>query len=99
MLLSTRYLLIVILVALAAKAQVAASISGTVVDTSGGALAGVTIVVTSLETGSQRQTITDASGNFSVLALPLGATEVRAEKAGFKYDLSVSRLAPADTSA
>jgi hypothetical protein len=84
MLLSTRYLLIVVLVPLATKAQVTASVSGTVVDAFGGAVAGATITVTSLEIGSQRRTITDASGNFSVLALPLGPTEVRAEKAGFK---------------
>lgn len=70
--------------ALRADAQVTASVSGTVEDSSGGAVAGATITVTSLETGGRRTTATDASGSYSILALPLGPTEVRAEKAGFK---------------
>lgn len=68
----------------AVDAQVTASLSGTVVDPSGGAVASAGITVKSLETGGERHTFTDASGNYSVLALPLGATEVRVEKNGFK---------------
>ena len=68
----------------AARAQVTASVSGTVEDASGSAVGGATITVTSLETGGRRQTVTDASGSYSVSALPLGRTEVRAEKVGFK---------------
>lgn len=73
---------------------VTASVSGTVVDQTGSAVAGAAITVKSLETGGQRHTVTDSSGNYSVLALPLGATEVRAQKAGFKpVDRAGIRLA------
>lgn len=67
-----------------AGAQVTAAISGTVTDPSGAAVEGAAITITSLETGGQRHTTTDSSGNYTVLGLPLGATEVRAEKTGFK---------------
>jgi len=75
---------ILIFIAHTAEAQVAAVVSGTVEDSSGSAVAGAGITVTSLETGGRRHTTTDASGDYSVLALPLGPTEVRAEKTGFK---------------
>jgi hypothetical protein len=68
----------------AARAQVTAAISGVVEDASGSAIEGAAISVTSLETGGRRQAATNASGYYSVLALPLGPTEVHAEKAGFK---------------
>ncbi len=67
-----------------AQAQVTAAVSGTVLDPSGGGVAGALITVTSQETGTRRTTTTEASGSYSILALPLGATDVRAEKAGFK---------------
>ncbi len=66
------------------EAQVTASVSGTVVDASGSAVSGAAVTVTSLETGGRRTTTTDSSGSYSVSALPLGRTEVRAAKAGFK---------------
>ncbi len=70
--------------ATAAQAQVTAAVSGNVLDPSGAAVAGAAITVTSLETGGRRHTTTDASGNYSVRALPLGSTEVKAEKPGFQ---------------
>ena len=66
------------------QAQVTGAVSGTVVDGSGSAIAGAAITVTSLETAVQRRTVTDTSGNYSILSLPLGPTEVRAEKTGFQ---------------
>jgi hypothetical protein len=66
------------------RAQVSASIIGTVKDTSGAVVNGATITVTSLETGAMRSVITDDAGNFRVLSLPLGPQEVKAEKNGFK---------------
>ena len=68
----------------AADAQVTAAVSGTVVDATRGAVAGATVTATSLETNIHRSTTTDASGNYSILSLPLGPTTVRAEKSGFK---------------
>jgi hypothetical protein len=64
--------------------QVTAAISGTVTDPAGGAVPGAAITVTSVETGGQRQTTTDSNGSYSLLSLPLGATEVRVEKSGFQ---------------
>jgi hypothetical protein len=70
-----------------AKAQVSAAISGKVEDASGAGIDGTTITVKSLDTGAVRTSTTDQAGNFSVLALPLGEQEVKAEKRGFKSAL------------
>lgn len=67
-----------------AWAQVSASISGRVEDPSGGDVQGANVTVKSLETGATRTTVTDATGHFEVLSLPLGPQEVKAEKQGFK---------------
>jgi hypothetical protein len=58
-------------------------IQGTVVDSSGGAVAGVQITVASGETGLTRAAVTDAEGNYFFNELPLGAYKVSAAKAGF----------------
>jgi hypothetical protein len=65
-------------------AQVAASISGRVEDATGAGVGGATVTVKSLETGATRTVTTSESGDFRVLALPLGPQEVKAEKTGFK---------------
>ena len=65
-------------------AQVAAAISGQVVDASGAAVDGASITVKSLETAAARSASTDEAGRFTLLSLPLGPQEVKAEKAGFK---------------
>ena len=65
-------------------AQVSAAISGRVEDPSGSAVVGATVTVKSLESGATRVVATDESGNFRVLALPLGPQGVKVEKAGFK---------------
>jgi hypothetical protein len=64
--------------------QVTSSISGRVDDASGSPVSGATVTVKSVETGATRTVTTDANGNYSVLSLPIGAQEVKAEKAGFK---------------
>ena len=70
-----------------ANAQVNAAISGKVEDASGAGVRGATVTVKSVETGAVRSTMTDQNGNFTVLSLPLGAQEVKAEKTGFKAAL------------
>ncbi len=70
-----------------ANAQVTAAISGKVEDPAGMAVDGAAITVTSVETGAVRTTTTDQTGSYSVLSLPLGAQEVKAEKKGFKSAL------------
>ena len=67
-----------------ALAQVGAAISGRVEDSSGAGVGSATVTVKSLETGASRSVETTAEGYFRVLALPLGAQEVRVEKASFK---------------
>ncbi|HTC87527.1 MAG TPA: carboxypeptidase regulatory-like domain-containing protein [Bryobacteraceae bacterium] len=66
------------------RAQVTAAISGTVQDNSGLGVSDATVVVKSVETGASRTATTDSAGNYTILSLPVGAQEVKAEKAGFK---------------
>ncbi|HXR09461.1 MAG TPA: carboxypeptidase regulatory-like domain-containing protein, partial [Candidatus Acidoferrales bacterium] len=67
-----------------AHAQVAAAISGTVVDPSNAGVGGAKVIVTNDETGATRTATADESGNYSVLALAPGPFEVKVEKNGFK---------------
>jgi hypothetical protein len=84
------------------RAQVAAAISGRVEDASGGTVSAATVTVKSLETGATRTVVTDDSGIFRVLGLPLGPQEVKAEKKGFQatvrrgIDLEVGQEATVD---
>ncbi|MGA7791542.1 MAG: carboxypeptidase regulatory-like domain-containing protein [Candidatus Acidiferrales bacterium] len=66
------------------RAQVTASITGTVEDASGAVVREATITVKSQETGATRTVTTDDSGNYRVLSLPLGPQELKVEKQGFK---------------
>lgn len=66
------------------RAQSTGSIAGKVEDTTGAAISGATVTVKSVETGAERKTITGDGGNYTLVALPLGAQEVRVEKTGFK---------------
>jgi len=69
---------------LPARAQVGqAELRGIVVDESGGALPGVTITATQVDTGAVRTTVTTATGSFLMPALPVGRYRVRAELTGF----------------
>jgi Carboxypeptidase regulatory-like domain/TonB-dependent Receptor Plug Domain len=69
------------------QAQVTAAISGKVVDPTGTGVSGARVTVKSLETGATRSVTTDDAGNYRALSLPLGAQEVRAEKASFKVGI------------
>jgi hypothetical protein len=77
-------LLLPLLFTLSLQAQITAAISGFVEDPSGNPVSGATLTVISAETGGERQSTTDSNGSYSVLSLPLGATEIKVEKAGFK---------------
>ena len=66
------------------RAQVTAAISGIVQDASGAVVSGAVVTVKSLETGASRTVTTDASGNYTVVSLPLGPQELKAAKNGFK---------------
>ena len=65
----------------------AAAITGTVKDTSGAAVPGATVTARHLETGLTRAVEVDASGNYTVPSLPVGAYELTAEKMGFQQEV------------
>jgi len=66
------------------RAQVAASIAGTVTDASGAAISAATVTAKNLETAAVRTTTTDDVGRYLLLSLPVGEYEVRAAKASFQ---------------
>ena len=68
-------------------AQGESSIEGTVTDSSGGGIPGVSVQIKDLETGAERLLTTDDSGRFSAAALSVGQYEVRAEKSGFRAEI------------
>src|SRR5579871_1691041 len=76
--------LIICLVA-AARAQVAsATLSGTVVDASGGVVGGVSVTAAQPTTGFSRATSTDARGNYAFDQLAPGTYSITARKPGFR---------------
>ena len=70
-------------------ASVAGRISGTVKDSSGAVVPGVTVIAVNADTGTQRQTVTDGQGFYSIPDLPIGRYDVSFERAGFKRFSSV----------
>ena len=77
------FILVAVLIQ-SASAQVGAAISGRVVDATGAGVEDATVTIKSVETGATRTVMSDVSGNYRISQLPLGAQEVRAEKAMFK---------------
>ncbi len=59
-------------------------ISGTVSDTQGGVLPGVTVTLTQDRTGLTRTALTDQTGGYVMVSLPVGSYAVSAELSGFK---------------
>ena len=69
---------------LAAQTASTGSISGTVRDTSGAVLPGVSVVVAHLETGQSRSTVTDGNGDYTIGLLPPGRYRVELSLSGFR---------------
>jgi len=67
-----------------AWAQASAQINGTVVDSSGAVLPGVTVVAVQTETGFRREVVTDEAGSYALLNLPLGPYRLEASLSGFR---------------
>jgi hypothetical protein len=65
-------------------AAVTASISGTVTDASGAAIAGATVTATNVDTAVATTLTTNAQGFYSFQELPLGKYTVNVSKTGFK---------------
>ncbi len=60
------------------------TIEGTVADTQGGVLPGVTVTVSNIDTGLQRSLVTNENGLYRALLLPIGNYRAVAELQGFK---------------
>ena len=71
------------LCSLPASSQVSAVLSGRVTDPTGAVIAGATVTATSQETGISRTTVTNQSGLYELVALPIGHYSLSAKKPGF----------------
>jgi hypothetical protein len=71
------------LFSVSAGAQVSATLSGRVTDSTGGAVAAATVTANDLDTGVSRTVVTSQVGQYEMVALPLGRYEVRATKQGY----------------
>ncbi len=60
------------------------AILGVVKDSTGAVISGAEVTVTNLETGLNRSGLTDATGNFEILTLPIGSYSVSIGTTGFK---------------
>ena len=63
--------------------QITGSIRGTVVDPTGAAVAGASVSAKQTETGLTRTAVTDHSGAYDVLELPVGHYRLQVEAKGF----------------
>src|SRR5882672_3125359 len=76
--------LLVLMFCAAGWAQTTGSITGTVKDPSGAAIAGATVVVASPERGINREMATNSSGDYNQSGLPAGNYDVLVTATGFK---------------
>src|ERR1044072_8275698 len=67
-----------------AWAQATAQINGNIADSSGAVLPGVTVVAIQTDTGFRREGVTDETGSFALLNLPIGPYRLEATLAGFR---------------
>jgi hypothetical protein len=81
---SLRSALVLLLAATNAWAQATAQINGTVADSSGAVLPGVTVVAVQTDTGLRREVVTDDTGSYALLNLSIGPYRLEASLAGFR---------------
>jgi hypothetical protein len=60
------------------------SVVGDVVDSTGAALPGASIVISNNGTGLTRETVTDGAGHFNIPSVPAGVYTLKASQSGFK---------------
>ncbi len=79
-------MLFIVAIAVDLRAQIAneGGILGVAADRSGAVIAGAKVTVTNLDTGAVKAVSTDESGNFEILALPIGPYSVSISMPGFK---------------
>src|SRR5215469_13018474 len=63
-----------------------ATIVGTVTDQTGGAVPGVTIIVTNEQTGAIRTSVTTKAGQYVASGLPIGTYDLKAEGSAFTVE-------------
>src|SRR5438045_1502938 len=74
------------------------AIEGTISDSSGGVLPGVTVTLVSQETGAERSVVTNEKGIYRAPLLPIGTYRVVAELQGFKkFEQTGVKLSVGDT--
>jgi hypothetical protein len=75
----------------------AGRVEGTVVDSSGAAIADSTVLIANQDTGISFTQKSDATGHFVFLSLPPGTYQITIQKAGFKTDVSSDVLVQVGT--
>jgi len=68
-------------------AQISATLAGTVTDPSGAAIVGAAVTVRNLETGASRTSTTGDTGQYQILALPVGEYQLSVSKEGFEKEI------------
>ena len=67
-----------------AHAQASSSVAGIVSDATGAPVSSASVSVKNLETDAVRNAVTDDTGRYQILALPVGKYEVKVAKSGFQ---------------
>src|SRR5262245_7261968 len=83
-------LALALLVASGSFAQTS-SLNGTVMDPSGAVLPNASLTLLNVETGAQRQTVSDSQGHYNIPQLPPGSYKLTATAPGFA-DLTVNKV-------
>ena len=98
-----RFVLMVLLTAAAAFGQLSsATVNGTVKDSAGAIAPSVEIRLRNLQTGVERTSVSNETGNYVFLSVPPGEYVIEAQKAGFRqirtaqFVLEVNRTATFD---
>src|SRR5499427_4589258 len=86
-----------LLVSAPARAQSTATLQGTVTDTQGAVMPGVTITIKNTATGIERTSVSDNAGQYVAAALAPGHYTILAHLDGFKDQTSETDLGPAQT--
>ncbi len=71
----------------ASYGQVSAIVTGTVTDPTGAVVAASAVTAKNVNTGVERNTVTDAEGHYQFFSLPVGQYEIRASKPGFTQEV------------
>jgi hypothetical protein len=82
-----RSIVLVLLSISLASAQVSAGLSGTVTDQTGASVPSARVTAKNVDLGTERMTVTDASGRYELGSLNLGTYEIHVAKQGFSEEV------------